>query len=130
MTTSCSGPPRLPNSTRSTYDAIHLAAARCRAHRRAASTPDTVAGGEPLSERRVYDDVGNGIVTVWWLPSYTGAAILDDLEAFLATAASVFAERLRAEAASLVRRSWRDQHRAVGPPERHPDGSCLGAGGG
>jgi hypothetical protein len=60
------------------------------------NTPDTVAGGEPLSERRVYYDVGNGIATVWCLPSYTGAAILGDLEPFLATAASVFAERLPA----------------------------------
>jgi hypothetical protein len=57
-------------------------------------TPDTAPGGEPLSERRVYYDVGNGIATVWCLPSYTGTAMLDDLEAFLATAASVFAERL------------------------------------
>lgn len=59
-------------------------------------TLDTVPGDEPLSERRVYYDVGNGIATVWCLPSYTGAAMLDDLGPFLATAANVFAERLPA----------------------------------
>jgi hypothetical protein len=59
-------------------------------------THDTVPSGEPLSERRVYYDVGNGIATVWCLPSYSGAAMFDDLEPFLATAASVFAERLPA----------------------------------
>jgi hypothetical protein len=57
-------------------------------------TPDTAPGGEPLSERRVYYDVGNGIATVWCLPSYTGGAMLGDLGLFLATAASVLAERL------------------------------------
>jgi hypothetical protein len=59
-------------------------------------TVDTAPGGEPLSERRVYYDVGTGIATVWCLPSYTGAGMLDDLGPFLTTAASVFAEQLPA----------------------------------
>jgi hypothetical protein len=59
-------------------------------------TPDTVPGGEPLSERHVYYDIGNGIAAVWCLPSYSGGAMLDDLGPFLVTAASVFAQRLPA----------------------------------
>jgi hypothetical protein len=56
----------------------------------------TPQGGIPLSDRKVYYDVTDGIVTVWLLPSYTGVSLLNDLEGFLATAADVVRERLPA----------------------------------